>query len=188
MKQKGFSALYTLILFSFLCSIATANEQVPTYRIGAGDVLEISVWKDEYLTRRLTIPPDGNFAFPLIEEINVNNMTTMDLRKSLTKKISEFIPNATVTVMVVEFNSLKAYVIGKVNRPGVSPITLDTTVMQVLAMAGGLNPFASEKKIHILRQENNKTVKLPFNYKEVLKGENLEQNIILKRGDVIVVP
>ena len=188
MKQKGFSALYTVILFSFLCSVTTANEQVPTYRIGAGDVLEISVWRDENLTRQLIVPPDGNLAFPLIGEINVTNMNVSDLRRSVTQKISEFMPDATVTVMIIAFNSLKSYVIGKVNKPGVFPITLDTNVMQVLAMAGGLNPFASEKKIHILRKANNKTVKLPFNYKELLKGENLEQNIILQRGDVIVVP
>ena len=188
MKRIAFSALYILVLFSFSGAIAIANEEDLAYHIGPGDVLEISVWKAEFLTRQLIVPPDSNLAFPLIGEINVKNMTIKDLRKAVTEKISEYVPDATVTVMLITINSLKAYVIGKVNNPGVFPIALDTTVMQILSMAGGLNPFASEKKIHILREENNKTMKLPFNYKEVLKGENLEQNIILKRGDVIVVP
>ncbi len=108
--------------------------------------------------------------------------------KKLTEKLSEYVPDATVTVILKQINSLRAYVIGKVNNPGVFPITMDTTVMQVLAMARGLNPFASAGNIHILRRRQNVTVRIPFNYKEVEKGENYEQNIILQRGDVVVVP
>ena len=97
-------------------------------------------------------------------------------------------PDATVTVMLKNINSLQVYVIGKVNNPGQFPITMDTTVMQVLAMARGLNPFAAAGDITILRRRQNITVKIPFNYKEVEKGANLEQNIVLQRGDVVVVP
>jgi polysaccharide export outer membrane protein len=106
----------------------------------------------------------------------------------LAQKLSEFVPDATVTVMLTEINSLKAYVIGKVNAPGAFPITLETNVMQILAQAGGLTPFASGGSIKILRQKDSQITQIPFDYGEVEKGKNLEQNIILKAGDVVVVP
>jgi polysaccharide export outer membrane protein len=111
-----------------------------------------------------------------------------ELKKIVTQKLSEFIPDATVTVMLIEINSLKAYVIGKANNPGEFPINLETNVMQILSMAGGLNPFASKGNINILRHQENRIMKIPFDYGQVEKGKNLEQNIILKAGDVIVVP
>jgi polysaccharide export outer membrane protein len=90
--------------------------------------------------------------------------------------------------MILQFNSLKAYVIGKVDKPGEFPITMETSVIQILSMAGGLSPFASRNNIFILRQKNGETVRIPFDYWQMLKGENLEQNILLHRGDVVVVP
>jgi polysaccharide export outer membrane protein len=110
------------------------------------------------------------------------------LRERITERLAEFIPDATVTVILKNINSLRAYVIGKVRRPGQFAIAMDTTVMQLLAMAEGLNPYANESSIYILRQKNGTTAKIPFDYKRMMKGEKLEQNIILKRGDVIVVP
>jgi polysaccharide biosynthesis/export protein len=185
--MKKLSCCWAIILLVFFgVSNVFAIEEV--YHVGPGDVVEISVWKDESLSRTLVVPPDGMLSFPLIDDINVINLTVGDIRQMVTKKISEFVPDATVTVMLSEINSLRAYVIGKVNDPGVYQIGMDTSVMQVLAMAGGLNAFASEGSIHVLRRENQKTVKIPFDYREVLKGKNLEQNITLKRGDVIVVP
>jgi len=111
-----------------------------------------------------------------------------DLDKIITKKLSEFVPDVTVTVMLTEINSLKAYVIGKVATAGMFDITLDTNVMQILAQAGGLTPFASDGNILILRQKNNQITKIPFDYGEVQKGKNLDQNILLQPGDVVVVP
>jgi len=160
----------------------------PEYIIGPGDVLEISVWKDESLTREVVIPPDSVLSFPLVGDIRVSNMTVADLRGRVTEKIVEYVPDATVTIMLLQINSLKAYVIGKVNQPGEFQIAMDTNVMQILSMAEGLNPYASESKIHILRQAEGQSIKIPFNYKEVIKGKKLEQNIILQRGDVVVVP
>ena len=159
-----------------------------SYHIGPGDTLEISVWKDESLSRTLVVPPDGIISFPLIGDINATNMTVMGLRKIVTKKLSEYVADVTVTVMLAQINSLKAYVIGKVNNPGVFDIKMNTNVMQLLSMAGGLNPFASAGNIFVLRQKNKSSVKIPFNYKEVAGGKNLGQNIIIQRGDVIVVP
>lgn len=189
---KGGSLKLSII---FLCGIlffgcfsvdASANERA--YQIGPGDVLEISVWRDETLKRELVIPPDGFVAFPLIGDIDTADMTVSDLRKVVTERLSDYVPDATVTVMIVEINSLKAYVIGKVNNPGEFPITMDTSVMQILAMAHGLNPFASPGNIHVLRRKKNLTVKIPFNYKQVVAGKALEQNIILQKGDIVVVP
>jgi len=158
------------------------------FYVGPGDVLEVSVWRDENLSRELVVTPDGILSFPLIGDIFVANMTVSDIRKAMATKLSEYIPDASVAVMVKQINSLKAYVIGQVNSPGVFPITLNTHVMQVLAMAQGLTPFASERGIHILRYKKDGVAKIGFDYKEVLKGNNLEQDIMIKRGDVIVVP
>lgn len=182
-----------LILCTVLCSIlifsnSTSLAVEKSYYISPGDVLEISVWKDPALSRQVVVPPDGIISFPLIEAINITNLTASDLKKIITRKLSDYIPDATVTVMLLEINSLKAFVIGKVNKPGEFVINMETNVMQILAKAGGLNPFASKGNITILRRGNNKIIKIPFDYGDVEKGKNLEQNIILQSGDVVVVP
>ena len=190
-----------LLLFFVITGTAASQEEVEpepeeelaavvesTYLIGAGDILEISVWKDESLSRKIVVPPDRFISFPLIGDIDVTDLTVTKLRKAITEKLTEYVPDPTVTVLLFEINSMKAYVIGKVLRPGEFPISMETNVMQVLAMGGGLNPYASSKNILILRQQDNKTIKIPFNYNQVEKGENLEQNILLQRGDVVVVP
>ena len=179
------------ILFSALLAISNAPAllaQETGYKIGPGDALEISVWKDEALSREIIVPPDGMISFPLVEDIDATNLTVPELRKVVKKRLSDYVPDATVTVMLLRANSLTAYVIGKVNKPGQFPVNMETNVMQVLSMAGGLNPYASPNNIIILRQQAGENKKIPFRYKEVKKGENLEQNIILRRGDVVVVP
>jgi polysaccharide export outer membrane protein len=178
-----FFVCLTLLVF---CSIGFAAEKV--YHIGPGDVIEISVWKDPELSRNLVVPPDGIISFPLIGSINVARLAVHELKNVVSQRLSEFIPDVTVTVMLIEINNLKAYVIGKVNNPGEFNIDMNTNVMQILSKAGGLNPFASAGNIIILRRNDNRIIKIPFNYGRVEKGKNLEQNIILKSGDVIVVP
>jgi len=185
MKKKIF---YTLALLLLVVANAVALAEDSNYHIGPGDALEISVWGDESLGRQVIVLPDGVISFPLIGDIDVTNLTVTDLRKVVTEKISEYVPDAAVTVMVLETNSLRAYVIGKVNRPGEFPITMETSVMQILSMAGGLTPFASRNKILILRHNSSETVSIPFNYWQVVRAENIEQNIVLQRGDVVVVP
>jgi len=179
---------FFLLLFLLIVFTQSALAQETTYKLGPTDVLEISVWKDESLSREVLVPPDCVISFPLIGSINVKGLTVEELKEVVTKKLSEYVPDATVTVLLMQVRSLTAFVIGKVNRPSHFPIDLETNVMQILSMAEGLNPFASSGKIIILRREKGKTVKIPFNYKKVEKGQNLEQNIILKRGDVVVVP
>ena len=195
LKMPPFSFPQFIFTFTALCLLVFAagpgsaySTEQSGYHIGPGDVLEISVWKEDSLSREVIVPPDRIITFPLIGDINIAAMTVTDLRLEISKRLQDFVPEATVTVMLRQINSLKAYVIGKVNKPGLFPIDMETTVMQVLAMAGGLNPFAAESKIYILRHENGTMKKIPFDYNEVEKGKNLTQNIILKRGDVIVVP
>ncbi len=171
-----------------LATVGMAMAEEGRYYIGAGDILEISVWKDESLSREVVVPPDGIVSFPLIGDIDVTHMTVTRLREMVKQRLSEYVPDATVTVMLLAMNSLKAYVIGKVNNPGEFPISMDTEVMKILAMAGGLNPFASKGNILILRQKAGRTTRIPFDYGDVEDGDNLEQNIVLQRGDVVVVP
>lgn len=182
------TACWLALLFSPLFPAWASPGEEAKYGIGPGDTLEISVWKDESLTRQLIVPPDGMISFPLIGTVRASGHTVPALQEALRVKLTEYIPDATVTVMLLEANSLHAYVIGKVNNPGMFPITLKTTVLQVLAMAGGLNAFASEEDILILRTRDGDTDKIPFDYEAVRNGEHLEQNIRLERGDVVVVP
>ena len=176
--------------FLILLMVLTTSSLVHAepYHVGPGDVLEVSVWRDETLSRELIVPPDGILSFPLIGDVNVVSMSVTEMREVIKKKLSDFIPDASVSVILKKIVSLNAYVIGQVKNPGVFQITMETRVMHLLSMAQGLTPFASERDIRILRQKNNKIEKIRFDYKEVLKGNNLEQDILLQRGDILVVP
>jgi polysaccharide export outer membrane protein len=158
------------------------------YLIGPGDVLDISAWKDEALTRSCVVRPDGVISFPLIGEVQAAGKTTSQLKAEIEEKLNRYVPDAVLSVEVKQVNSLIIYVIGKVNSPGRFVLNANIDVLQALATAGGLNIFAKGGWIKIFRQENNKTAIYPFNYDEVVKGKRLEQNISLSRGDVVVVP
>ena len=184
MLNKHALFCFVLVAVSAIGSVIHAEP----YYIGPGDVLEISVWRDETLSRELIVPPDGILSFPLIGDVNVASMSVPEIRVAIKKKLAEYVPDASVTVMLKQINSLKVYVIGQVKNPGEFTINLETRVMQVLAQAKGLTPFAAERDIHVLRYKNNTIEKIGFDYKEVLRGNNLNQDILIKRGDVIVVP
>jgi len=158
------------------------------YIIGPGDVLDISVWKDEALTKLVTVLPDGKISFPLIGEIIAGGKTVQQLSRELESKLHRFVPDVNLSVLVARVNSMLIYVVGRVNKPGMFEINTSVNVLQALAMGGGLNPFAKRDKIKIFRKKGDQTRVFPFDYDEVTKGENLEQNIVLERGDVIVVP
>ena len=158
------------------------------YVIGPGDVLDISVWNNEPLTRAVTVLPDGKIHFPLIGEIVVGGKTLAVLEKELKTKLHPFVPDPELSVMVGQVNSMLIYVIGKVNQPGRFVLNTNVDVLQALATAGGLNAFAKRGKIKIFREENGKTRIFPFDYDDVTEGENLDQNVLLERGDVVVVP
>lgn len=177
-----------VFLLSAVISAWGAAADSGSYRVSPNDVLEISVWGHENLRRELLVPPDGIISFPLVQEIDTRGMSVAEIRQALTAKLAPFVPDATVTVILVASKSLTAFVIGKVNRAGAFPIDLQTNVMQILSMAGGFTPFASPDKVFVLRQVEGKSEKIAFEYNQVVNGKNLDQNIILQRGDVVVVP
>ncbi|NPV04860.1 MAG: polysaccharide export protein [Syntrophaceae bacterium] len=160
----------------------------PDYLIGPGDILEISVWKEEALTKQVVVLPDGKISFPLIGEVQAAGRTLADLKKELAAKLAKYAPKEEVNLEVKQVNSMLIYVIGRVNQPGRFALNTNVTVLQALSIAGGLNAFAKRNQIKIFRQEAGGTQILPFSYDEVTEGEKLRQNVILKRGDVVVVP
>jgi polysaccharide export outer membrane protein len=159
----------------------------PGYRLGPEDLLYVSVWKDESLTREVLVRPDGMISFPLVGDLPAEGKTVEGLRADLVKRLSPFLPDPTLAVAVLKVNT-KIYVVGKVSRPGEYLVGRPVDVMQALSLAGGLTPFASENKIRILRRENGAQQTYLFRFGDVKKGESLEQNIVLQRGDVVIVP
>lgn len=164
-----------------------AVQDTDDYLLGPEDILGISVWKDEALTREVVVRPDGKISFPLVGDIQASGRTTKQLQEELTKKISEYVPDPVVTVMVLQVNSLKVYVVGKVAQPGEYKVGKCINIMQALSMAGGLTPFADSDDIVILRNNGGKQEKIKFDYGKASKGEDLEKNIELQTGDVVVV-
>jgi polysaccharide export outer membrane protein len=158
------------------------------YKIGSGDILIISVWKTDDLIREVIVLPDGTISFPLVGKIAAADRTLADLKQELEEKLKPYIHDPVISLSVKAVNSLNIYVIGRVNIPGRFVLFSNVDVLQALALAGGPNAFADRKNIRIFRKEDGKTVSIKFNYKEVTEGIHLEQNIMLKRGDVIVVP
>jgi polysaccharide biosynthesis/export protein len=169
------------------CALSAADSP-PDYTIGPGDVLDISVWKDEALTKSLVVLPDGKISFPLIGELRVGGKTVAQIKAEIEAKIIRYVPDVVLSVDVRQLNSMIVYVIGKVNNPGRFVMTGYLNVLQALSSAGGLNPFAKKGQIKVFHQDGDRTVIYAFDYEEVASGANLSQNIPLKRGDVIVVP
>lgn len=175
-------------------SASTASDAVakPTseteYRIGPQDVLRIDVWKEPEISRTIPVRPDGKVSLPLLNDVQASGLTAMQLAGNIREGLTKYLTNPQVTVTVTEINSRRVYVNGEVNRAGPLPLLPNMTVLQALSAAGGFTQFAKLKGIYVLRNEGGKQVKLPFNYKDVVKGNHPEQNIPLISGDVIVVP
>ncbi|MGB9283709.1 MAG: polysaccharide biosynthesis/export family protein [Candidatus Sulfotelmatobacter sp.] len=162
--------------------------QVPAeYVIGADDTLHISVWKEPDLTVTLPVRPDGKISLPLLNDVAAACLTPMQLKDSITEKLKKYIADPRVTVVVTAMNSQRFFVTGEVVHSGPMPLLPDMTVLQALS-AAGFTQFANVKGIYLLRNDNGRQVKLPFNYKEVVRGSHPEQNIKLKPSDTIVVP
>ena len=167
--------------------ILPAVETSADYRIGPGDVLEISVWKNEDLSRIVVVLPDGSITFPLLGRVDAGGKTAEELREEMEKRISRYVPEPEMTIIVQQVNSMVVYVIGKVNRPGQFPLSRNVDVLQALSMAGGLNIFANPKDIRIFRKTPEKTMVMSFNYDRLTGDSYLEENVMLTAGDVIVV-
>lgn len=182
-------AFYMLMSFS---ALAQNNKDVSvdegSYVIGPGDVLSISVWKEEGMQLEVLVRPDGGITYPLAGEIQAGGLTTKALSDELVLKLKKYIPNPSVTVSVLQSVSNKIYVIGKVNRPGEFTATGYMDVLQALTMAGGLTPYADSDDIKIIRRTDKGNIMKLFDYDEVVSGDRLDMNIILKAGDTVVVP
>jgi polysaccharide biosynthesis/export protein len=165
-----------------------AATEDPGYIIGAEDVLSINVWKETELTRTVPVRPDGKISLPLLNDVQAAGLTPEQLGASIREGLKKYMSDPAVTVIVTAVNSRRVYVMGEVSHPGALPLSPGMTVLQALASAGSFTQFANIKGIYVLRTENGKQVKHPFNYRAVVKGQNAEQNLELKPGDTIVVP
>lgn len=192
LKQFVLVLLALMLCLPMVLSASAAEDQAGAvgadYILGPGDILDISAWQNQALAKLVTILPDGKISFPLIGEVMAGGKTVAQLKGELEEKITRYVPDPTLSVIVHQVNSMMVYVIGKVNQPGRHILNRNVNVLQVLAMAGGFNPFANRGKVKIFRQQGSDTVIFPFDYDEVADGKNMESNITLKRGDVVVIP
>ena len=160
----------------------------PAYQIGPEDVLDINVWKEPEVSRVVPVRPDGRISLPLINDVQASGLSPQELGKTVSEKLRKYLNDPQVTVIVTAINSQRVFVVGEVLRAGAFPLIPGMTVLQALSSAGGFTTFADVKKIHVIRQRNGKMLQLAFNYRDVLKGDNPDQNIKLEPGDTIVVP
>ena len=158
------------------------------YKIGPQDVVRIDVWKEPEISRTIPVRPDGKISLPLLNDVQAAGLTATQLGNAIRDGLTKYLTNPQVTVTVMEINSRRVYVTGEVLRAGALPLLPNMTALQALSSAGGFTQFAKLKSIYVLRNEDGKQVKHPFNYKEVVKGKNQDQNILLLPGDVVVVP
>jgi polysaccharide export outer membrane protein len=178
------------VLFALAAfGVCAAPPPEGSYTVKPGDILAISVWKEPELQGPVLVRPDGSFSFPLAGQMDARNKTVQELQQQVTDKLRKFISDPVVTVSVQEIKGNKVYVIGQVNKPGEFVVNPRVDVMQALSMAGGTTPFAALGDITILRRNDAGTqTALPFRYTDVVRGRNLQQNIVLQAGDVVVVP
>jgi polysaccharide export outer membrane protein len=168
---------------------AAAGTDLPRdYVIGNDDVLDIRFWKDENLSREVTVRPDGKIALELLKEVQAAGKTPEQLREQLMTEARRFIEDPSVAVIVKQINSRRVYITGLVQKPGAYPLTSSMTVLQLISVAGGLTEFAKGKEIVVMRTENGAPLSYPFNYEDIRKGKRLFQNVTLKPGDTVVVP
>jgi len=190
------------VIFALLiCALATASladesktgvqppgTSLPGYRLQAGDVIQVSVWKETDLQSEVLVRPDGGFSFPLAGEVEARGKTVDEIRTVLVERLKRYIPTPVVTVAVKQINGNRVYVVGRVNHAGDFPLSSPLDVMQAIALAGGTTPFAAINDIVILRRQNGEQQALHFHYSDVARGRELSQNILLQTGDTVVVP
>ena len=202
--RKSFILIVMLMIIFFGLSLSNSQEtkaipgkglsqsQVPPdsdkYVIGPEDVLQILVWKEETLSQSVMVRSDGKISLPLIDEIQAAGLTPLKLKEVLTERFKEFVENPLVTVMVREARSFKVFVSGQVAKPGVFTLVGETTILQIIPMAGGFTEWANQRKVLLIRRENGRESRMTINYKKIISGEDINANILLKPGDTIIVP
>ncbi len=183
-----------LVVITSSAGVSAQTKSVDTasvdrlYRLGPEDELEISVWKEEDLNKIVVVRPDGAISFPLVGEIQVSGKSVSQVQTEIRKKIRSYIPEAVVTVSVSKVAGYRIYILGKVKNPGEYVLGSYVDVMQALTLADGLTPYASENDIKIFRHQENGKIVIDFDYSKVTKGRDLNQNITLISGDIVVVP
>jgi polysaccharide export outer membrane protein len=181
--------LLSILLLVLGPGVNDANAQDRNaYSINPGDSLLISVWREEGLSIEVLVTPDGNCTFPLIGQVKAAGRTSEAVADEVVERLKQFMPDPVVVVSVVSILGNKVYIIGQVNDPGEYVMSSDLDVMQALSVAGGATPFAELNDIRILRRTADGLTAIGFRYNEVVRGRNLEQNIVLQSGDLIVVP
>jgi len=158
------------------------------YVVGDSDILHVNVWKEPEVSQTVVVRTDGNISLPLINEVKVSGLTPLQIQDLVAERLKGFLNNPQVTVTVAEIRSKRAFITGEVTRPGTYSLNAQTTVLQLIAQAGGFTPFAKKDSIVVLRTEEGKQMRLKFKYKEVVRGKKTEQNIALHPGDTVVVP
>jgi len=183
-----FVVLFAFFVWSHSALAQGSAQQSTAYLVKPGDTLVISVWKEEDLLHEVIVRPDGGFSFPLAGDVTAAGRTVEMIRIELTSKLTRYIPDLVATVMVTAFDGNNIYVIGQVTNPGAFVMNPRVDVMQALSLAGGTTPFAELNDIKILRRKGAVQSVLQFRFNDVARGRNLEQNILLESGDVVVVP
>lgn len=182
-------AIIQAILIGLVTTASAQEERRNQYFVQPGDILEISIWKEDDLRRDALVRPDGRFSFPLVGDVNANGKSVEELRAEIARSLERFIPAPVVTVTVKSILGNKIYVVGQVQNPGAFVVNPRVDVMQALTLAGGTTPFASLNGIVILRRNVDGSQRaIEFAYKDVERGRDLEQNILLISGDIVVVP
>jgi polysaccharide export outer membrane protein len=168
---------------------APASVPLPAgYLIGPEDVLSIVFWRDKDMSADVVVRPDGKISLPLLNEVQAAGLTPEQLRAHLTAAAAKFVTEPTASVVVKEIHSRKVFITGNVTKPGTYPLIGEMNVLQFIALAGGLQEYADSKNISIMRNENGQAQALKFNYKDVIKQKHVEQNVMLKPGDTVIVP
>ncbi len=176
------------VLLAFAAPALAQQAAAPDYKLHAGDQLEVSVWKEMDLLRTVVVRPDGKFTFPLVGEVQAAGRSADQINTEVTTRLKKYIPEPVVTVSVTGIEGNRIYVIGQVLKPGAFTMNPQFTVLQAMSIAGGATPFAALNDIIILRGAGAAQKSLQFRYGDVSKGRNLEQNVLLEAGDVVIVP
>ena len=202
MKRLAYAGIIGSLVFfvSTIIVFSQADREIPLkkeaqagvdkerYVIGPEDVLYIHVWKEDALSRSVPVRMDGNISLPLIHEMKAAGLTPVQLEAAITERLKKLYENPNVSVIVMEANSFKVYVSGEVMKPGVYRLRDETTILQIIPMAGGFTDWAKRKKILVIRKENGKDKRFTVDYRKAMKGDDPNSNVVLKPGDTIIVP
>ena len=181
-------AALALMPAAFSQNSPSAGDQPRSYEIQPGDLLEISVWREDYLEREVIVQPDGKISFPLVGTLSAAGTTVEAVQALVAQRLTQYIPDPVVTVSIKEIRGNRVYVLGQVRNPGQFIMNPTVDVIQALALAGGTTTFAELNEIKILRRNGDSQELIEFRYADMARGRNLEQNIVLQSGDVIIVP